>query len=108
MFRLRWKRQARVTRELTFSKYAQANDFAGILVTDCYAGYDAQPARAKQKCLAHLTRTTRDWQQVVPEKSLAWAYFVKGISRVTRASRFHRRRNTLDDLRIRAVTGWLR
>ncbi|MFN7802903.1 MAG: transposase [Planctomycetaceae bacterium] len=44
----------------------------------------------------------------MPAKSLAWAYFEKVNSRVTRACRFHRRRNTLDDLRIRAETGWLR
>ena len=40
--------------------------FDGTLVTDCYAGYEAHPAKAKQKCLAHLARTARDWQKVVP------------------------------------------
>jgi len=90
------------------SRRILGDHFAGILVTDCYAGYDAQPAQAKQKCLAHLTRTARDWQQVVPEKSLAWKYFEKVKSWVTRACRFHRRRNTLDALRIRAEIGWIR
>jgi hypothetical protein len=80
--------------------------FAGLLVTDCYAGYDAQPARAKQKCLAHLTRTARDWQQVVPEKSLAWTCLETIKSWVTRACRFRRMRNTLDDLRVREETRW--
>ena len=51
------------------------DDFSGVLVTDCYSGYDAHTARAKQKCLAHLTRTARDWQKVVPQDSQAWQFF---------------------------------
>ena len=36
---------------------------AGTLVTDRYSAYDAQGAKAKQKCLSHLART-RDWQKL--------------------------------------------
>ena len=32
------------------------NDFTGTLVTDCYSGYFASVAGAKQKCLAHVAR----------------------------------------------------
>jgi len=39
------------------------NDFVGTLVTDCYSGYFASAAGAKQKCLAHLARKARDWQR---------------------------------------------
>ena len=49
--------------------------FDGTLVTDCYAGYAAHPAKAKQKCLAHLARTARDWQKVVPPESTAHTFF---------------------------------
>ena len=40
------------------------DDLVGTLVTDCYGGYEAQNAGAKQKCLAHLARTARDWQKL--------------------------------------------
>ena len=43
------------------SRSLLGEDFAGTLVTDCYSAYDAQGAKAKQKCLSHLARTARDW-----------------------------------------------
>lgn len=32
------------------------HDFSGILSSDCWSAYSSQPARAKQKCLAHIGR----------------------------------------------------
>ena len=50
-------------------------DFAGTLVTDCYSAYDAQGAEAKQKCLAHLARTARDWQKLTSSDSPEYRFF---------------------------------
>jgi transposase len=77
-------------------------------VTDCYSGYDAQSARAKQKCLAHLTRTARDWQKVVPAESAAWRYFADLQAWVTRGCRLHRQRHLLTGAELALETAWLR
>jgi hypothetical protein len=66
--------------------------FEGTLVTDCYAGYEAQRAEAKQKCLAHLARTARDWQKVVPPESSADAFFTAVREWVHCGCRFYRQR----------------
>ncbi|MCY2963070.1 MAG: IS66 family transposase [Planctomycetota bacterium] len=96
------------TRAGKVSRRILGDDFTGILVTDCYAGYDAQEAAAKQKCLAHLTRTARDWQKVVPQNSLAWTFFEEIKTWVTRGCRLHRMRSTMDDIGISTETVWLR
>jgi len=46
-----------------------------MLVTDCYSGYEAQHASVKQKCLAHLARTARDWQKLVAKHSSDFRFF---------------------------------
>jgi len=66
--------------------------FEGTLVTDCYSGYEAHRAKAKQKCLAHLARTARDWQKVVLPGSLADKFFTAVREWVRRGCRFHRQR----------------
>ena len=53
-------------------------DFAGTLVTDCYSAYDAQGAKAKQKCLSHLARTARDWQKLTAADSADYRFFESG------------------------------
>ena len=50
-------------------------DFPGTLVTDCYSAYDAQGAKAKQKCLSHLARTARDWQKLTEAGSPDYRFF---------------------------------
>jgi transposase len=90
------------------SRRILGKDFSGVLVTDCYSGYDAHPARAKQKCLAHLTRTARDWQKVVPPKSAASRFFTNIQTWVTRACRLHRQRDKLSRKELAAETAWLR
>jgi hypothetical protein len=100
-FRFSLSRAGRISRRIL------GEDFTGVLVTDCYSGYDAQPARAKQKCLAHLTRTARDWQKVVPAESAAWRYFADIQAWVTRGCRAHRRRDGLTGKELAAETVWL-
>jgi transposase len=67
-------------------------DFTGTLVTDCYAGYAASSAGAKQKCLAHIARTARDWQKLTEQDSLDFAFFEDIQQFVRRGCNFHRRR----------------
>jgi hypothetical protein len=101
-FRFSVSRAGKVSRQMLGA------DFSGVLVTDCYSGYDAHPARAKQKCLAHLTRTARDWQKVVPQDSRAWQFFEDIQAWVTRACRLHRLRDTLASEERALETNWLR
>ncbi len=84
--------------------------FHGSLVTDCYAGYEAHPAKAKQKCLAHLARTARDWQKVVPSESAASTFFTDLKEWVRRDCRFYhqRRRGELSAEQLTAEEKWLR
>jgi transposase len=84
--------------------------FEGTLVTDCYAGYEAHRAKAKQKCLAHLSRTARDWQKVVPPESLAGQFFTDIREWVRRGCRFYRQRSRgeLLDESLAAEERWLR
>jgi transposase len=63
--------------------------FAGTLVTDCYAGYEAQVARTKQKCLAHLARTARDWQKLTVSGTTAHQFFEDVKQFVKRGCAFH-------------------
>ena len=66
--------------------------FVGILVTDCYVAYGAQVASAKQKCLAHLARTARDWQKLTVSGSTGHQFFEDVKQFVKRGCEFHRRR----------------
>lgn len=66
--------------------------FTGTLVTDCYAGYEAHTAGAKQKCLSHLARTARDWQKLTEEGTVDFTFFQDIKRFVKRACNFHRRR----------------
>ena len=84
--------------------------FEGTLVTDCYSGYEAHQAKAKQKCLAHLARTARDWQKIVPPGSLADKFFTALREWVRRGCRFYRQRSR-DELSAESLAkeeAWLR
>ena len=48
------------TRSGQVSRDVLGDDFSGTLVTDCYSGYIAHSAGAKQKCLVHLRREMRE------------------------------------------------
>lgn len=92
------------------SRNILGDDFTGTLVTDCYSGYFAHVAGAKQKCLAHLARRARDWQKLTEEGSLDFAFF-EGIKQfVKRACNFHRLRRDgkLSAEEEAAEKAWLR
>ena len=80
------------TRAGQVSRDILGNDFTGTLVTDCYSGYFASVAGAKQKCLAHVSRKARDWQKLVDADSQDFEFFGDIESFVSRACRFHRQR----------------
>ena len=84
--------------------------FTGTLVTDCYAGYEAHIAGAKQKCLAHLARTGRDWQKLTLDGSADFAFFDSIREFVRKACHFHRLRakGQLDESQQTAEKVWLR
>jgi hypothetical protein len=66
--------------------------FAGTLVTDCYSGYHAHVAKAKQKCLVHVARRAREWQKLTARNSTAWQFFEDLKHFVKRGCAFHRDR----------------
>ena len=75
------------------------DDFTGTLVTDCYSGYAASAAGAKQKCLAHLARRARRptpsvgaRQKLTEADSIDFAFFEDIKQFVKRACNFPRRR----------------
>jgi hypothetical protein len=86
------------------------DDFTGTLVTDCYSGYFAHAAGAKQKCLVHLARRARDWQKLTEEGSLDFAFFEDIKQFVKRGCNFHRlrREGQLSDEEQAAEKAWLR
>ncbi len=69
------------------------DDFLGTLVTDCYSGYAASAAGAKQKCLAHLARRAHDWQKLTAANSADFAFFEDIKQFVKRVCNFHRLRS---------------
>ena len=83
-------------------------DFLGTLVTDCYSAYDAQGAKAKQKCFSHLARTARDWQQLTERGTLAYRFFDDIKTWVKRGCEFHRQRDQLSRKQRVEEIAWLR
>jgi len=92
------------------SRDVLGDDFTGTLVTDCYSGYFAHVAGAKQKCLAHLARRARDWQKLTEEGSPDFAFFEDIKQFVKRGCNFHRlrREGKLSDEEQVAEKAWLR
>jgi hypothetical protein len=76
----------------TVSREILGPEFGGVLTTDCYAAYERHHARAKQKCLAHLRRTAKDWREAVPSASVASTFFSAIIACVARACALARAR----------------
>jgi len=85
-------------------------DFSGTLVTDCYSGYHAHVAGAKQKCLFHLARTARDWQKLTKPESLDYQFFADVKEFVKRACKFHRvrKKKRLSAKKQKPEINWLR
>lgn len=99
-----------ITRSGKVSRDVLGNDFTGTLVSDCYSGYIAHMARAKQKCLAHLARTARDWQKLTKPGSSDFRFFDAIKQFVKRGCEFHRLREKglLDAAQVAAEKAWLR
>jgi transposase len=98
------------TRSGKVSRNVLGDDFTGTLVTDCYSGYIAHTAGAKQKCLVHLARTARDWQKLTQAGSPDFAFFDAVKEFVRRGCEFHRFRGkgTLDARQVTVAKQWLR
>lgn len=86
------------------------DDFTGTLVTDCYGGYAASAAGAKQKCLSHLARRARDWQKLTEADSIDFTFFEDIQQFVKRCCNFHRHRREkkLSRKKQAAEKAWLR
>jgi hypothetical protein len=95
------------TRAGQVSRDILGEDFAGTLVTDCYSGYEAQSARAKQKCLAHLARTARDWQKLVKKGSADFKFFERIKVWVKRGCRYHKHQSEWTDATRKKHVRWL-
>lgn len=98
------------TRSGKVSRDVLGDLFTGTLVTDCYSGYIAHTAGAKQKCLAHLARTARDWQKLSETGSTDFQFFQAIKDWVKRGCDFHRLcdKGLLDAAQIAAEKLWLR
>jgi transposase len=92
------------------SRNVLGDNFTGTLVTDCYSGYHAHSAGAKQKCLAHVARRARDWQRLTKEGSAEHAFFEDVKQWVKRGCEFHRLRglNKPSPEALAAEASWLR
>jgi transposase len=102
--------QFETTRSGQVSRDVLGNHFTGTLVTDCYSGYEAHTAGAKQKCLAHLARTARDWQKLTEAGSSDFAFFQAIAQFVKRGCEFHRlrRKGELSAAEQAVKKAWLR
>ena len=98
------------TRSGQVSRDVLGNSFTGTLVTDCYSAYFAHAAGAKQKCLAHLARTARDWQKLTKAGSADFIFFDAIKQFVKRGCEFHRLRGKglLEATQIAAEKQWLK
>jgi transposase len=98
------------TRSGSVSRNVLGDDFTGTLVTDCYSGYIAHSAGAKQKCLVHLARSARDWQKLTEAGSTNFDFFQAVREFVKRGCEFHRLRSkgALAAAKLAAEKVWLR
>ncbi len=99
--------QFATTRAGEVSREVLGEDFLGTLVTDCYSAYDAQGAKAKQKCLSHLARTARDWQKLTKPGSSEYRFFDAIRSFVNRGCEFAHPRDKLSRKKRAEETQWL-
>jgi transposase len=97
------------TRSGKISRRILGRDYAGGLVTDCYAGYDRHATKIKQRCLEHLKRTAKNWRKVTPEKAVAARQFFDDVMAwVKRGCRWYRRWKADDGPAKKREATWLR
>ena len=99
-----------MTHPTQVSRGILGDDFLGTLVTDCYSGYFASAAGAKQKCLFHLAHTACKWQKLTKHDSADFAFFEDIKQFVKLGCEFHRLRHDgkLSDAEQSARGAWLR
>lgn len=92
------------------SRAVLGDNFTGTLVTDCYSGYHAHQAGAKQKCLAHVGRRAHEWQPLTVEGTADFTFFEDVKQWVKQGCEFHRRRklNELSAEELTTKATWLR
>ena len=95
------------TRSGQVSRDILGEDFAGTLVTDCYSGYEAQHASAKQKCLAHLALTARDWQKLTDKRSADYKFFDRVVQWVKQSCNYHQKQGSWSASTRRRHRKWL-
>ena len=96
------------TRAGQVSRDILGEDFAGTLVTDCYSGYEAQSASAKQKCLAHLARTARDWQKLVRKGSKDFKFLERIKSWVNCGCKYYKQQSKWSAAKRAKQQRWLK
>jgi transposase len=97
------------TRSGKISRKILGVDYAGALVTDCYAGYDRHATKIKQKCLQHLKRTAEKWLKVTAAKATASRQFFADVMAWTkRGCRWHRRLKATEGREKEREAAWLR
>lgn len=71
--------------------------------------YDAQKAKAKQKCLSHVKRTAEEWYQRVAEDAWQSRTFFKGVEGwAKRGCRWHRKWKNRTGAEKEKEAAWLR
>lgn len=98
------------TRAGQVSRNVLGDDFTGTLVTDCYSGYHAHSAGAKQKCLAHIARRAHLWQKLTEKGSSDFIFFEDIKQFVKQGCEIHRLRHEgkLSEEEQEARKAWLR
>lgn len=90
------------------SRNVLGDNFTGTLVTDCYSGYHAHVAGAKQKCLSHVARRAHEWQRLTAAGSADHSFFESVKQWVKRGCELHRRRglSELSPAALAAERAW--
>ena len=95
------------TRSGEVSRNILGDDLVGTLVTDCYGGYEAQNAGAKQKCLAHLARTACDWQKLTSLGTPDFEFFSRIREWVKKGCHYHKQQSAWAQSTCRKHRKWL-
>jgi hypothetical protein len=97
------------TRSGKVSRIILGLDYQGGLVMDCYSGYDRHKTKLKQRCLAHLKRSAKDWCKLIPPEAHASHAFFTAVSQwVKRACKWHRTWKSSEGPGKESEAQWLR
>lgn len=97
------------TRSGKISRKILGKDYAGGLVTDCYAGYNRHATKIKQRCVQHLKTTAKNWLKVISDKAVASRHFFDDVIAWTRrCCRWYRSRKAAPRPAKDREAAWLR